>query len=72
MYGTTLNEQRFTILGLYLKFGLYRIPVYLGSGLDRFHCTFCTLILNNLSNMIPMRVILNQDHDTTLCDKVCQ
>ena len=31
-----LNYQRFPKLGLYLKFGLNRIPVYSGFGLDRF------------------------------------
>ena len=34
-----LNEQRFPLLGLYLKFGLYRILIYSGIGLDRFQCT---------------------------------
>ena len=29
----------FITLGLYLKFGLYRILVYSGFCLDRFHCT---------------------------------
>jgi len=32
-----LNKQRFLTLGLYLKFALYRIPFYLGFGLERFH-----------------------------------
>jgi hypothetical protein len=26
------------IFGLYLKLGLYKIPVYSGFDLDRFHC----------------------------------
>jgi hypothetical protein len=30
-----LNEQRFPLLGLYLKFGLYRILIYSGIGLDK-------------------------------------
>jgi len=31
-----LNSQRFPTLRLYLQFGLYRILVYSGVGLDRF------------------------------------
>ena len=31
-----LNKEIFTTFGLYLDFGLYRVPVYSGFGLDRF------------------------------------
>ena len=31
-----LNKEIFTTFGLYLNFGLYRVPVYSGFGLDRF------------------------------------
>ena len=34
-----LNKRRFHTLGHYSKFDLYKIPVYLGFGLDRFRCT---------------------------------
>ena len=33
-----LNQQRFSEWGLYVKFGLYKVPVYSGFGLERFHC----------------------------------
>ena len=33
-----LNYQRFSTLELYLMFSLYRIPVYSGFNLDKFHC----------------------------------
>jgi len=33
-----LNSQRFTTLGLYIKFGLYRILISSGFCLDRLHC----------------------------------
>ena len=33
-----LNSLKFTILGLNLMFSLYRISVYSGFGLGRFHC----------------------------------
>ena len=33
-----LNLQRLSTLGLYLNFSLYRIAVYPGFSLDRFHC----------------------------------
>ena len=35
-----LNYPIFPTLGVYLKFSLYRIPVYSGFGLDRFYCIF--------------------------------
>ena len=34
----SFNQQKIPALGLYLKFGLHRIPVYSRFFLDRFHC----------------------------------
>jgi hypothetical protein len=36
----------------YLQFGLYRIPVYSGFGLDRFHCIGCSMHQQNISKDI--------------------
>ena len=36
--GLNNKKKKNPTLGLYLKFGLYRIPVYWGFGLDRLHC----------------------------------
>jgi hypothetical protein len=52
-----LNKQRFPTWELYLKFGLYRISVYSGFGLDRFHCIkFVILILIDINNFIWYKV----------------
>ena len=43
-----LNQQKLSTLGLYIKCGLYRIPVYSGFCLVRFHCTMTYLWLHFL------------------------
>jgi len=54
-------------LGLYLKFGLYRIPVYSGLGLYRFHCIIilevvgCGILFNNISVISWWSVVLVEE-----------
>ena len=71
-----LNKQRFSILMLYLKFGLYRILVYWGFSLDRFHCTkiFCKyryMYAFSLGKTCPfcenIYQVFNDDWNVSLC-----
>jgi len=51
-----LIQQRFPTLGLYLKFGLYRIPVYSKFGLNRLRCTSLKGVLRRIClNFQPIR-----------------
>ena len=54
-----LNYQRFPNLGLYLKFSLYRIPVYSGFDWHGFHCIHN---LNNLGKILTHWILLNQNN----------
>ena len=49
-----LNSQRFPPLGFYWKFGLYRIPVFSGFGLNGFHCTL--VLLQNIPFDSPYHI----------------
>ena len=67
-----LYSQMFLMFGLYMKFGWYRISVYLGFDFDRFHCSlfWCctptkqvlTYFFLSLSFVLCLHVYINNNN----------